>query len=1135
VKPSATLALDSRRAQELAAALVARRPGYLALWEPPARGAGAALVRIWARYLEAVLERLNRAPQKNALAFLELLGIELIPARPARAAVVFRLSETAPAIRLPAASQVAAPPPPETPSQVVFETERALGLSAARLSQVVSMWPGRDQYLDHSAAFLAGETIRTFDRPRLKDTPHVLYLAHDTLLALAGSSRLEVEFELSQGGSEPLDLTWEYWDGKVWRGFKQQHPQCAETDEEKLDGTAGLTRSGKYRLETDCAETAKTKVGEVEACWIRGKLDEPLPVDPDQILPEATQIRLSAVIERGPALKGVGETYRARAKAEPVGLELVCVLSATDGLPVAGAQVGLVDAQVDTIPGLAAGAGTGIFHWSSLIEGEDYTVRISLPGIELTRPLTYRPHDGSRRVLELAFRLELGLPADAAFADAETVDLSKPFYPFGQQPRPGSVFYFASEEVFSKPGARLSLHVRTTATPQDRFDVTLPDPSQARQELDHRVTWEYWNGREWSALDSYTSVAGEDSPKDFTASGELDLVVPEDLTPVKVNDEEGRWLRARLVSGGYGFIQHVTVNSTTVTYVIPRPPALADLRVSYVWEHGPFHAERVLSCTDFRYADHTAAAKWPDLPFQPFRQVADQTPALYLGFDRQLPVDRLNLYFDLVEQPGETTGPALVWEYWRDVDWRLLRVEDETRELAHPGMVSFIGPDDAASLARFGEQLYWLRARLKEDAPPPEREIRGIHPNAAWVSQWQTVTNETVGTGTGLPGQVFVFRRIPVLEDERLEVRESPGPRAAVEWRLLAAEVLREPARQIRELEERLGSEGSETDLEEGDLRLVRDRHKRVSEVWVRWQPRRHLLASGAGERHYAVERARGRLTFGDGEHGKIPPLGAQIRARQYRTGGGRAGNVAAGAISQALTGVAGVEKVFNPAAAEGGADAETLEALVRRGPRTLRHRGRALLPADFETLAFEASAAVAVARALPTRDAAGRERPGWVTLVIVPRSEERRPWPSFGLRERVRRFVEARADAGLAAAHRLHVTGPDYRQIDVEAALAPRDPAAAGAVEAAARAALGKFLHPLTGGAEGGGWEPGRDVYLSDVAAVLERVAGVDYVRDLALSIDGRLQGERARVPDGKTVVAGDVRLKLILAEEGP
>ena len=56
---------------------------------------------------------------------------------------------------------------------------------------------------------------------------------------------------------------------------------------------------------------------------------------------------------------------------------------------------------------------------------------------------------------------------------------------------------------------------------------------------------------------------------------------------------------------------------------------------------------------------------------------------------------------------------------------------------------------------------------------------------------------------------------------------------------------------------------------------------------------------------------------------------------------------------------------------------------------------------------------------------------------------------------------------------------------------------------------ALAQLLHPLCGGPTGGGWTPGRDVFLSDVAAVVEHVDGVDYVDRLAISLDGRIGGE--------------------------
>src|SRR5690606_10864468 len=103
-------------------------------------------------YLETILQRLNQAPYKNLLAFLDLLGIQLIPPRPARVPVVFRLPDNVIDINLPAGTRLAAPPPPESTNQIVFETERATGVAVANLKQVFSLWPGRDQYIDHSTA-----------------------------------------------------------------------------------------------------------------------------------------------------------------------------------------------------------------------------------------------------------------------------------------------------------------------------------------------------------------------------------------------------------------------------------------------------------------------------------------------------------------------------------------------------------------------------------------------------------------------------------------------------------------------------------------------------------------------------------------------------------------------------------------------------------------------------------------------------------------------------------------------------------------------------------------------------------------------------------------------------------------------
>jgi predicted phage baseplate assembly protein len=226
---------------------------------------------------------------------------------------------------------------------------------------------------------------------------------------------------------------------------------------------------------------------------------------------------------------------------------------------------------------------------------------------------------------------------------------------------------------------------------------------------------------------------------------------------------------------------------------------------------------------------------------------------------------------------------------------------------------------------------------------------------------------------------------------------------------------------------------------------------------------------------------------------------------------------------------VGGIETVFNAAPAEGGADGETLTALLTRGPATIRHRGRAVTADDYAVLAREASPSVAVAQVLGGRDPSGLPVPGWVTLVIIPQSAEPRPYPSFGLREDVRRFIAERAPADVTAAGQIEVTGPDYVPIDVSATVVPRDPTEAGVVEQAVRQAIAGFLHPLHGGPAGRGWQAGQGLWLSDLAPLLERADGVDHVTDVELLRGGQIQGDHVALAGQQIPVAGNIHLRLV------
>ena len=64
------------------------------------------------------------------------------------------------------------------------------------------------------------------------------------------------------------------------------------------------------------------------------------------------------------------------------------------------------------------------------------------------------------------------------------------------------------------------------------------------------------------------------------------------------------------------------------------------------------------------------------------------------------------------------------------------------------------------------------------------------------------------------------------------------------------------------------------------------------------------LAESGPDDRHFTLDRESGRVTFGDGEHGRRPAEGSMVEAT-YRCGGGRSGNRAwlALAVGAALAG----------------------------------------------------------------------------------------------------------------------------------------------------------------------------------------------------------------------------------------
>ena len=1284
--------LETRSAEELHAALVRRLPGYLDGLAPRSGGPGDALLTIFAQYLRALGERIDDAPDKGLLAFLDQLGVGLLAAQEARAPVVFETLPGAGDGRAPAGTRLGATgPDPSRP--LGFETERAIALAQARLAEVVTVWPGRDQSADHTAAVLGGRPF-TLWAP-LAPVPHELYAGHDLHLALSGAASVDLEIDLARGASEQLLVTWSYFDGDAWRSLAVLS-----------DGTAGLTRSGRVRLHSDCAAAKPTTLAGFTHPWLRGALARPLPPGEVAVLPEIDRLRLRTGIDRQ-VVAGAGgctgglipeQAFGGGAKLDltkaffPLGRQAgpdaafylacdeafsrplaevtVCVqrtttaedtadaeladyelgieaarqiveqirslakevlekIDALDANELANAFEDLIDdAKLDDVrthcrdalaalkdaagPGQLAAGNAGL-----LAANVNPIAILPPPAVFATVGAAIAIITSAQIVFDLAVGLEelssgapqalideveaLRTAIDNAQADIDAVgDTTRtvadrigaavsvlgaiPGIVFAWGPvaahlsgwpattqadavLPGVVadaeaVYQRLKDRVNAARTKLQNEVRPKladliALLDDLSPITLAAAAGVGPPklADPQLVWEYWDGTRWATL-----VAPDAAPaRNLLASGSFSFAAPENWTPVKANEIDARWLRARLASGAYARIRTVswedqkTKEIKFMAVVEPRPPVLDQVRVGYSWSSSPAAPQTCLTANDARWADRTAEAAGRGDVFPPYVPMEDRTPALYLGFDAPLPAGDIGLLADIEEVPGDEAGPRLVWEAWDGATWRGLTVDDETAALALPGILTVTWPGvpeapgavvvrgsgttvellDAraaarfgagdevwlaatgggalrtvasvagttvtltgalpravtqgtlahAGLARFGTPRTWLRGRLAEDGEPRRARLSVLAHNAVWASQRETLSDELLGSSDGQPRQALFLARTPVLGGQEIEVRELDGPRAAVEHPALVAE---------------LAAQG----ITEDELRLVSDpRTGLVAEVWVPWRERPHLFFSGPDDRHYTLERTRGRVLFGDGVHGAIPPAGADaIRARRYRWGGGPAGNVPAGAVSQVLAGVL-VQGVRNPLAANGGALPEEITAVRGRGPLSVRARRQAVTAADFEVLSREASPAVAVARAIP----AGT--PGRVAVVVVPRSDEPRPVPSFELRRRVRETLRARVPATLRAIP--EVAGPDYLPVGVATALVPAPDADAAVLVADATQRLAAFLHPLTGGPDGTGWPFGRGVHASDVAALLGRLSGATAIASLSLLLAGSPQGD--------------------------
>jgi predicted phage baseplate assembly protein len=299
--------LDDRTFDQLVANARLRIPRYTDQWTDfNDSDPGMTLVQLFAWLTEMLLHRMNQVPDRNYIKFLQLLNLELEPARPAEAYLTFKAKPGAanpPIIR--AGTQVGAQPP-DGGDMLIFETAETLALTRLPLEDVqvydgaafskvsvLNNTPGTAFRplgwvpQPNSALYLGFGTKEDVERGEAR-FPQKLHL-HVFLLPEAAAARPQLCGRDNQPPAPPVQLVWEY------------RPKATSARWRRLDSyrddSAAFTREGDVLI-AGPQDSVPTQEGRMQAedqkrFWLRCRLDS--GVYPAGRVPEIDFIRPNTI------------------------------------------------------------------------------------------------------------------------------------------------------------------------------------------------------------------------------------------------------------------------------------------------------------------------------------------------------------------------------------------------------------------------------------------------------------------------------------------------------------------------------------------------------------------------------------------------------------------------------------------------------------------------------------------------------------------------------------------------------------------------------------------------------------------------------------------------------------------------
>ncbi len=583
------------------------------------------------------------------------------------------------------------------------------------------------------------------------------------------------------------------------------------------------------------------------------------------------------------------------------------------------------------------------------------------------------------------------------------------------------------------------------------------------------LAWEYFDGDGWRRLEKDFV----DPTENLARSGIISFPVPADLSVAEVSGQEDYFVRARLVGGDYGrpIYQVETIgsgNTSTQSVTIDtsgmNPPEIQKVTARYDLNEQS-NLEYVFVNNNLTIRNQTQAASSDGAVFDLFMGArkldgtSSSAPgrAIYFGFTRQLSGGALSMFIDAIDVEGDQT---VIFEVLVNSNWRNISADDRTRGFRQRGFIR-ISIDTLPTLTRlFGQDRFWLRARLTDGASAWQPQLHSIYTNAVNAIQAKTIQQELLGSSNGDPDQQYQLSNQPVIpESLDLRIREN-----------LTQE----------EHDELIEAFGSDVVAEYREVDLKGS--------WVLWRRVDSFISYGADDRVYRLDSNSGQINFGSNT--RVPPAGRDnIRAISYRSGGGIEGNVTAFSIKALKSTIRGVSKVANPIAAAGGTNTPAVAEQISGSPALIRRASRALMPVDIEALIVASSPDIIRARCL---FASSPGEP--IRIAVAKRGKSYCPALSLADRKGLSDAVRGEAWGGLEP-EGIKIEDPAYIKFGIKVELYAETADYIASLKEAATIRLRRFFNPIDGGPENNGWPFARMLWRSDVLRVLSELEHIDRV----------------------------------------